>query len=251
MNKTFFAIYFALAIPAFATTIYNDGTFNQADWQSTILTQIGTGDMKFTQGNTTGNPGDFQRVVWNVGFLAPGQNSTARVARFRSDFTWNPATDGPLDTLRFSMDLRNFTSLGFTNSVALAWRPVILQDSLAFSVLSVSLSPTINGNFGTFNWDYTSASNWVNFQDPALKPNFSSTGSTITFGYRVEQSGTCNARVQCEPAAAVDWLDNYRVELTAQESGSTVPEPSTWALVAVGILFTCKYRSKGAISTDR
>jgi hypothetical protein len=228
--------FLALASPIFAATVYTDGTFNPANWQSTTLTQTGSAQLQISQLNANGNPGDFQQVSFSVLGTAAGDTAYVNIARFRSGFTWNPATDGTLGSMSFSMDLRNF-STAFNPPTALFWRPVLLQNGLTYSVLSSSLSPTPNGGFGTLAWNFTNQSNWVNFQNPALAPNFTSTGSLMTFGYRVESGTTCpsSAINGCRPVTVVDGLDNYRVELTAAQEASGVPEPSTWALGIAGL----------------
>lgn len=153
--------------------------------------------------------------------------------------------------MNFSMDLRNYSSSGFSTAAALFWRPTLVQGGLTYSVFNSSLSPTLLGGFQTLNWNFTSASDWLNFENPTLRPDFSAGGSVIYFGYRAQQGGTCPSNfVSCRATSAVDGLDNYRVELAAEQSSGEVPEPSTWALVASSVLLAAKYRNRGETRKD-
>ncbi len=231
-------VFLALATPIFASTIYTDGTFTESNWQTVVLAQTGIMTQTVAQAPTVGNPGDYVRATFSVTTSAAGQSlGAANVGRYRDDFNWNPAADGPLGALKFSMDVKNFAKTGLSNDVILFWRPFLIQDGLAFSVNSSSLSVATGIGFTTLNWDFTAASDWVNFLDINQRPDFSASGSTMVFGYRV-QSPTLGCPAQassCTAGSIVDGMDNFRVELTAAEQTSGVPEPSTWALGLAGL----------------
>ncbi len=232
-------LFLALASPVFAATVYTDGTFTNGVWQAIDLQTSAGSTLSITQGSTTGNPGDFANVQFAITPTPTGQTKNINRANFRSDFLWDPSVDGPLGTMNFSMDVKNLGSTGYSILVSAFWRPVILQSGLTFTVLSSSLQATAGGSaFQPLTWNFTNASNWVNFENPALTPNFTASGAPIQFGYRVQTGVVCSggsAGTFCPAATVSDAMDNFRVELTAAEQTSGVPEPSTWALGIVGL----------------
>lgn len=215
------------------------------------MQQTGSAQLQFSQIISGGNPGTYQQVTFSVGAELGGTSSSATTARYRDAFRWDPAVDGPLGTMSFSMDARNFSSRGFSSPTGVFWRPLLVQDRVAYTVSSSGLTPALPGGFETLNWTFSSASDWVSFQGITLKPNFSASGSIIRFGYRSALSSSCSSGLgSCVAASTLDGLDNYRVELTAQQAGGEVPEPSTWVLVASSVLLAAKYRNRGGTRRD-
>ncbi len=232
-------LFLALATPIFAATVYTDGTFTNGVGQAIDLQTSAGSTLSITQGSTTGNPGNFANVQFAFTPTPTGQTKDINRANFRSDFLWDPSVDGPLGTINFSMDVKNLSSTGFSSLVSVFWRPVILQSGLTFSVLSSSLQATPGGSaFQPLIWNFTSVSNWVNFENSALIPNFSAGGAPILFGYRVQIGVACSggpANSFCPATTVNDAMDNFRVELTAAEQPSGIPEPSAWALGLAGL----------------
>ena len=240
-------IFLTLATPIFASTIYTDGTFTESNWQTVVLAQTGTMTQSVARAPTDGNPGDYVRATFSAPASAGGQSiGVANVGRYHNDFSWNPSADGPLGALKFSMDVKNFTKTGLSNDITLLWRPFLIQDGLAFSVNSSSLSVATGTGFTTLNWDFTTASEWVGFININQRPDFSASGSTMVFGYRVQIPNLgCPAQASsCTAGSIVDGMDNYRAELTAAEQTSGIPEPSTWALGLAGLAALAIKRSQ-------
>lgn len=226
------------ATPIFATTVFTDGTFANGVYQVVDLQTSPGSTLSITQGTFTGNPGDFVNAQFSFSSTPTGQTQSLNQASFRPDFLWTPSIDGPLGTMNFSMDVRNLGSSGYAQAVSAFWRPVILQSGLTFSVIGSALQATPNGAaFQTLNWNFTSASSWFNFPNPALAPDFSASGALILFGFRVEIGLNCSGGspgTSCPTASVNDAMDNYRAELTAAQP-SGIPEPSTWALGLAGL----------------
>jgi hypothetical protein len=76
--------------------------------------------------------------------------------------------------------------------------------------------------------------NWVdpNNQNGSLRPDFSANGTTMEFGYIMSGGGDCPVGQVCTPASFSSRLDNFSVTANAV---SSVPEPSTYALMAAGL----------------
>jgi len=88
-----------LGLPAFANKIYTDGALINSHWQTIILSQEGTTQLQFTHVPSNGNPGAYQQVTFQVGQTQGGTSVSARTVRYRNDFSWDPAVDGPLGSM--------------------------------------------------------------------------------------------------------------------------------------------------------
>jgi len=179
-----------------------------------------------------------QQVTINTGQGAGGGRGSIQVANFRNDFSWNPATAGPLGTLNFSASVRHISSTGYTNNLQSPhfWRPQVSQDGRAYSVLGSGLQAATDGSFQTLSWNFTDLSDWVNFQNPSLRPDFSASGSVIVFGYRFTNGVVCTGTSGfCNGTTTIGEIDNLRVELGAPQESSAVPEPSSYALALAGL----------------
>jgi hypothetical protein len=61
-------------------------------------------------------------------------------------------------------------------------------------------------------------------------PDFSASGSPITFGFRYGLGTSCSGTSGCRGGNAFTGVDNYRVDIT-----SAVPEPGGAALMLAGL----------------
>jgi hypothetical protein len=228
----------ALATPILASTVYTDGTFTNGTWQSVALITSPDSSVTIAQGSATGNPGNFASMQFSF-FLTPsGVTRTLQSAFIQNDFSWDPALDGSVGSINFSMDVKNLSSPGFSVPVSAFWRPVLRQSGNIFSVANSSLQPTTGGTaFQSFAWNFTSASQWIQSGNASLAPNFSASGAPIQFGFRVEASIVCSGGGICGGTSLNEAMDNYRVEITAAEQTSGIPEPSTWILATTSLVF--------------
>jgi len=205
---------------------YSQGTFNAADWDQAALVQTGP----FTLSVGVGGGGDF----WSItqGSPAGNNNGTLQAVQINRLFTYNPATNGALASINFSFDLLGVSTSGISGFLGF-FRPVIRQGDAIFSVSGTNSSPTLGTN-STRTFAHLASDNWVSriVGDPRL-PDFSATGGVIEFGWRFDGGGNCPSG-NCNASSFTARLDNYSVQVVPTVQ-STVPEPSTYGLMALGL----------------
>ncbi len=232
----------AVAITALASTAgaqnvsYSQGDFVLTDWSLSIQGQSPGMNSLFTVNAGGGNPGSMLRANVHVPTLAGGGGQAAFTAtNINTTFTYNPATNGAITALTFGFDLKTFA--GFANGAGGFYRPAIRQNGVTYGVTGSDLAaPVVNAGWSRVSFSFLPTDNW---SDPTgtSAPDFSATGGVIDFGYRFFAGGVCNAAVgrTCTSVDILTLLDNYDVSITAAPPTTTVPEPSTYALMAAGL----------------
>ncbi len=210
---------------------YAQGTFPVADWQAVSIEESGgwTGSIVH---NTIGGNADSH---WEISSGRPfvGGAGNVRLANINTLFTYNPATNGALASLAFSFDVIGKNSFGYGSSFFGFFRPIIRQNGALYSVTSSDIQPT--GNWANYSFLFTSASPWASvIVGNTSLPDFTSAGGIIEFGFRFSGGGTCPSG-NCTPAGTAAGLDNYAVTATPVTPSTTVPEPSTYVLMAAGL----------------
>jgi hypothetical protein len=227
---------FAVALPLTAlpaqSVSYAQSTFVPAEWSFTTVS---------TQGPTTtsqellaagGNGGDY----WRHTFALPvtGEATRYRVANMNRTFLYNPAARGALESLTFSFDILGASSSGYTVPYFGVFVPTLRQNGQIFFSTTAFATPV--SGWSSFSATLGGTSGWLdpNDQTSALRPDFSSSGSEIVFGYIFSAGSACPETV-CNAASIEAGLDNFGVTATSATPVSTVPEPSTYALMAAGL----------------
>ena len=175
----------ALAPVALAQT-YSDGDFDPLDWQSAFSANYGNGGSFTAAQAAGGNPGTKYRVHHDLNNAPSGEDSGLAVAHV-SSLTHDPATDGPINAINAAMHVDKIDQ-------SQRVRIVIIQDATtyvsqdSFTVGSLPLSgwnvATLPGldeqNFAERFADLT--------VDTGSNPDFSATGSPMTFGFETSNS---------------------------------------------------------------
>jgi MYXO-CTERM domain-containing protein len=213
---------------------YFDGSFGASTWETVVVTPSTRQAVNFVVDGSTGNP--FVRHDWSLPALPGAYTSdVVRVAYINRGFTYDPSVNGPLASLNVAFDYRFLNSTlpsGF--GVALL-RPVIRQGGVVYSVASSDVRVTSsNSQFTLAEYDFGAASDWISVGFGG-RPDFSTSGSEIEFGYRFALGITCGAAAGCRAESSQTAVDNFSV--TARPvSVASVPEPSMPLLLAPAVL---------------
>lgn len=223
---------FALQLPSAmaAESGFSVGDISDAQWTQSEIENTGGQTLSWSAvDNGGGNPGSYGLFSFNKAATSQFGSSAIRVANIYNQFTYDPAVSGALESVTFTLDAKGFSS-NVTSQAAAFLRPVIEQNGISFSVLSIDSLISV-GNWNTFTWSFTSSSNWVDAiaGDPAFVPDFSASGAPIQFGFRFSLNLTCNSSVGCRPTLTSTGVDNFQVSVTS------VPEPGTYAMMLAGL----------------
>ncbi len=219
----------ASAVPASAGTVISDSVFNDSNWTHSIL---------WYNPMVTLGP-----VSQNLALQDAGGNNGFEMGRHTSDGpfaglydghldvgggTYNPSTQGAIQSLNVSYDLKTFAGPGIQDGLLLE------QSGRTFLYFVDSAGPYANwthlgvtGITDTWNpaWvEIDTANNQIiNF----TTPDFSSSGGPIEFGYY-----TFNWSLPQGGLVDSTWgIDNFSVQIN-----TATPEPSSLMLLGSGIL---------------
>lgn len=213
-----------------AAVTFSDSTFADPDWSSQQL--ILTGAFPSAPGATFsagqvgsgGTPGAYREATQTY----HGPNMAILVAHMRTASVYDPGLSGPVAGFNYSFDLNffNFPGTCCSPSNAVGYAAVIEQGGnfyLGGSVVTVSAS------WVPFTITDQTAAHFVLLNgDPLLTsshPDFSATGSAITFGY-----ASANGTASASTTSTTSGLDNWVV------SSIDLPEPSSLGLLALGLI---------------
>ena len=235
-----------LASATAGAVTFSDSTFADADWTSRQLIVTGASPSSpsatFSAGQvgSGGTPGAYREVTQTYN----GPNMVIVVAHMQNAAVYDPGVAGPVAGFNFSFDLNFFNYPGTCcgPSFAVGYAAVIKQGGnfyLGDSVVTVSAS-----------WvpfaiaDQTAADFVLLNGDPLLPsshPDFSATGSAITFGY-----ATANGTAGASTTSTTSGLDNWVV------SSIDLPEPSSLGVLAMGlVLLSCQPTVRRALGQVR
>lgn len=200
----------AMSPVAMGSFTFSDGTFNNADWsQASFQYGPNGGSGAPTQVFTGGNPGAARYITNSCGSFFSG----ALNAQYYEAFSYNPAIDGPLSALAFSIDSRfqdGLQALSFVvRQGGSTWQAGYFLNTSQW--VTYSLAPT--------------ASDWAAMTGssvPTPTPDFSAAGAPITFGF-----WTGNGTAGGFGYTRSGWFDNFTV--------SFIPTPGAASAALLGV----------------
>jgi hypothetical protein len=217
------AVLCAAAVPAFADTVFTDGTMDLGHY--TTVGPVTTGMVAVTTTNCSscGNPGNAVQIA--EAFMGAG---SIQEGLLNNNFTYNPGTQGDILSITASVD-KNITAsvLGGSNT----FHPVIEQGGI-FYVASIA-GPTITASPTGFN-DISGSLTAASFEEydfatntfTAVNPNFNA--GAMIFGL-AQISGNGSGM---ETLTAI--YDNLSFDVSSAPVNA--PEPSSVPLLAVGLV---------------
>jgi len=214
--------------------VFSDSIYADADW--TIVNQFGL--ISAGQQPTGGNPGSYRQVALSVGQNIPF------VGQLNRNFVYNPSVSGEITGITYKIDLETTNAEGATYLALLSQNGNLYIETMHTGNASPNtwLTENIVLNLADFALLRTNSQGNV-IIDPNSPPDFSVSGSPITFGYEVTAGGAGFF-------TSITGIDNDPIILTV--TPSAVPEPTTvvlslTALVFMGIMYL-RRRRKGAVA---
>ena len=212
-----------------ADVTFSDGTFNNADWQVSMLFQgYNGGSVTGSQVASGGIPGTYRSINTSVNPLG-AEDPYSNVLGFNQWLpgTFNPATQGAISSVDFSIDFLNIDTFGNGQGFELA----LTQSGSLYGLLPHNTG--IGGGWQHFALSDVTASDFYQITsappiytfDGTHHPDFSAAGCPISFGF---YAATATTDV---PFTLTAGCDNWSVTAT-----SAVPEPQALVLVGLGAL---------------
>jgi len=223
-----------LSMPLSAgTVVLSDTEFQPGNWTPVLLDQTSGVSVTFTQQTTGGNPDAYRQAAISAPAHAFGETFSLNAASFGALLTYNPSASGAISGLQFDYDVAEIGYTGFVLAAAGGYRPQLRQNGrIYFPVAGLAA----DSGWTPFTYTSLNASDWQEINAGSTLPDFSASGSTIEFGYRVLLVRQCPNQLGCPAGVAFSGIDNYRVTITNADAGANVPEPSTLALTAASLL---------------
>lgn len=219
---------------AAGTVVLTDEDFQLGNWTQIVLDQSGSVSIAFSQQTAGGNPDAYRQAAISVSTHAFGESFSLNAASFGALLAYNPSASGAITGLQIDYDVAEIGFTGFVLTNAGIYRPQLRQNGRIYFPVAGSLA---DGGWTPFTYSSLNASDWLEINAGGTIPDFSASGSTIEFGYRVLLARDCQNPPGCPAGVAFSGIDNYRVTITNADAGTNVPEPATVTLVAASLLF--------------
>lgn len=207
---------------------------NTGNWVSQQIASTGVHTSNTVDATSLGGNGGSYLQHRYVGTITnPGESLQLRTSYFNTLFTYDPTVAGALDRVEYKFDLRVVASSIGAGAVGFI-RPVIRQNGKSYSMIGPAAASIAGADWSTVSYTFLGSGQWLTVETPQSSPDLTSAGGLIEFGYRVDYNFVCSGAqpLRCR-APDVTWgLDNFSVEAFAVNT--TVPEPSTWALMLTG-----------------
>jgi hypothetical protein len=221
-----------------APVTFSDGTFADADWQLVIEPYGGGGTAVASHQSSGGNPGDFRYITNTVNgpagsyFFGFHEKTTA---------TYNPQTQGAIDSISYSEDSIMFSGYGEGQATG----PALMQDGKIFYGLSPLPPHYLMSNQSSWTHQtltslqadsfYLSGPLWMGSEHP----DFSSLGDPIVFGF-FRSNGSAGGGY-----TIIAGIDNWSVNVNP--GGATIPAPGALLLGTLGMGLVGWLRGRKAI----
>ena len=196
-----------------------DGDFASVDWLATVSKTTGGATQTVTQANSGGNPGAYRSMTHTL----PGPSSIVVIHQYLG-MSYDPSTQGAIDFVDYSEDRIQFNAP--FSGAAIGARPALLQDGNWFFGPNITFT---NSNWQSVNLTGLTSADFVG--SGGLTPDFSASGSVISFGYtRSNTNNNSTSLIETNSG-----IDNWSFVLTTQPV-SAVPVPAAVWLFGSGLL---------------
>ena len=214
-----------LPVARAATMTVSDTVMSSVNWTEGYVTNGPAAGQSSTQQLTGGSGGDgpYRETLLTV----PGGYTYLNVYHVSNSFTYNPATQGDILSLDFSIDYKTDGSTVGQGFVVAQGGNVWYGSYIAIASSGQWLS---RGSSGPLT-----ALDFQGFFD-AARPDFSANGAPITFGYNTANSSTLYGY------STTSGFDNFSVTITHDPSTAPVPEPTMLSMLALSAIALARRR---------
>jgi hypothetical protein len=210
------------------TATVSDSTFLDANWTLTAFSAGNVGSVAAAQSGAIGNPAP-SRVVSDTVAAAPSGSTESVImgVSIYTPFTYNPAVSGAIGTINYSEDAACTSGcFGAGQSTG----PALLQGGNYYVYIpsivtgpGLSFAPHAASGLTANDFGLVAVTTGGQLANPAVHPNFSSSGLPIQFGF-LRANGSSNGGAGYTLAAAID---NWQISIFA----AAAPPPSPGAAI--------------------
>jgi len=197
------------------TITFEDQTFDDTDWNGVVVAGPAGGQtaVQIADGGNSGTtPDPFRAVTTNT-------NSVVFFSSANSANVYDLSA-GAINSIDFSIDFKNISFFGQGQAVTSG-----IEQNGIFYRASTSITGPAGFNWMTDTKTGLTAVSFIRMDSVAGNPDFSTSGSPITFGFVTANSGGNTIQV---------GYDNWSTTLTT--ASDPVPEPGTFALFGLAAL---------------
>lgn len=187
--------------------VISDSIFNLNNWTALVRLDSNGATHSYNQQTSGGNPGSYLQMIYNLPLPPSSQISSITVLyKYTGDY-YLPSIQGMIDSITYREDLRHEQPDGFVLSF-----PVVYQSGKIYKANNFSLQFSEPNIWHTGIKTGLVQNSFINIDGSGTRPNFSTTGDTIHFGF--ERSRT-RSSFQIDPTfnTFIHGSDNFTVEI--------------------------------------
>jgi len=212
------------SVLASSTVIIKDGDFLPASWSHEVRFDSGfdTVNTTITQVSTGGSPGSYRMIGYAMDHNGTQLYGSVFILNIFEADSYTPSTQGAVNLINY---FEQQTRTGANWSPALvAGQPIISQGGKIFIGPVFNFGPN-DHSWTTYMDDLLAASDFVELNGmnviTSSNPDFSSSGSTMKFGYARSNSYSFDSSIS-------HAIDNWSFSLSV----TPIPEPSSFVISA-------------------
>lgn len=214
-----------------SAVVISDGTFNPVDWEVSVeATNEATHTVQ--QEMTGGNPGAFRKMTHILPHPGSGPDTTIEVTHIYLGETYDPSTQGAIDHLDYAEESKIIPPLPWEQAFSTP-QVVLRQGGRTFRTYAIGLRFVANTTWEPGTLSNLTANSFFADDGSSDKPDFSSAGGPIEFGF-----SRFNIRTNTQPPipANQDYvlehgIDNWTVSVYTEQVNQPPVAIDDWFVV--------------------